>query len=155
MTPIQMLRPAALAACLALPLPLAAQSVGECDWRARADAIPEPWEAHTMTFANGEVRIALLDTIEPAMVPFHLLVLAPPYDLVGGRTCRVVSWEGTRGFYGLSLEGVTAEYDPAVGLRLQLPAAVPDADGRETPMWLSVTINQATGQVGAALTPDY
>ena len=43
-----------------------AQTAFPCDWQARADAIVEPWEENSKTFANGAVRVALLDTIEPA-----------------------------------------------------------------------------------------
>ena len=43
-----------------------AQSVEDCDWRASAQALIEPWEDNTRTFANGDVRLAVTDTIEPA-----------------------------------------------------------------------------------------
>ena len=53
-------------ACVALVSPAQAQEAVWCDWPARADAIVEPWSQNTRTFANGDVRLALLDTIEPA-----------------------------------------------------------------------------------------
>lgn len=135
-------------------LPAAGQSVGDCDWRATAAAIPEPWEAHTRTFANGEVRLALLDTIEPGAGAFHLLVLSPPRDALGARQCRVVSLDGTVGFAGLDFQGLEADYDPATGLTFQLPGTVysPGADGTESVM-LEVTVNQATGAVTARTKP--
>ena len=57
---------AALAAGLALSAPAAAQSLSDCDWRASAWLLAEPWEANSRTFANGDVRIALIDAIEQA-----------------------------------------------------------------------------------------
>ena len=57
-----------------------AQEVWECDWRNTASSIFEPWEEFTRTFANGAVRIAVIDMVEPGGAPLHLLVLSPPYD---------------------------------------------------------------------------
>ncbi len=60
-----MFRPLFLALCLAAPV--AAQTVGDCDtWQTSARNLAEPWEANSRTFANGDIRVALLDTIEPA-----------------------------------------------------------------------------------------
>ncbi|CAN0606350.1 unnamed protein product, partial [Ectocarpus sp. 12 AP-2014] len=80
--------------------PSLAQSVGDCDWRASAQALVEPWDApeNTRTFANGDVRLAIIDTIEPAAGAFHLIILSPPYDEVGGRQCQVVSTNSSVGF---------------------------------------------------------
>ena len=80
------------ALCLAcLSAPAFAQEVAPCDdYRSSAHALAEPWEASTRVFANGEVRLAIADTIEPAAGAFHLIILSPPYDEVGGRhVCRI------------------------------------------------------------------
>ena len=127
-----------------------AQEVGECDWRNTASSILEPWEEFTRTFANGAVRIAVIDMVEPGVAPLHLLVLSPPYDELNIRQCRIVTLEGTRGFADLDFAALDAAYDPAVGLIFTLPVRYFDidlADIRETT--LRFTLNQATGQMGA------
>jgi hypothetical protein len=141
-----------LAILLALAAaPAMAQEVGDCDWRARADAVAEPWELNSRTFSNGAVRLALIDTIEPAAMPFHLLVLSPPYDEVGGRQCSVVSYQGGMGFYDIDFAALEAAYDPAVGLIFDLPVQIWVSDGNIVVRRLHVTLNQATGGITASL----
>ncbi|MDF0600825.1 hypothetical protein P1J78_08790 [Psychromarinibacter sp. C21-152] len=144
-----------LAAAVALcGLPAAAQTVIPCDgWQASARNIAEPWSAHTRTFANGDVRVALLDTIEPAAGAFYLLVLTPPYGELGSRTCGLVAADGgSMGLAGLDFGNVGASYDPATGLTLRFPAQrYAPATGGYDPAILAVTINQATG----AITPRF
>jgi len=131
-----------------------AQSVTDCDQRARADAIVEPWEKNSRSFANGAVRVALLDSIEPAAGALHVLVLSPPLDQMGARQCRIVSVDGALGFSALDFAAMRASYDPARGLTLRMPGmAFSPADGVAHPIRLSVTINQATGEVGASVRP--
>lgn len=129
--------------------------VHDCNgYEPSAENIPEPWEAHTRTFADGNIRITVLDTIEPAAGAFHLLVLSPPYDEIGGRQCRLVSFEtgeGTPiGYASLSLEGLDAGYDPARGLTIALPVSVFNP---QTGLFdigeMTVTINQSTGEITA------
>ncbi len=133
-----------------IAVPVQAQEVRDCDWRASAWNLAEPWEENSRTFANGAVRLALLDTIEPAAVPFHLLVLSPPYDEVGARQCRVVSFDGGLGFGSIAFGRLTASYDPAIGLTFEVPVVIylPEANFAN-PSLLRVTLNQATGAVGA------
>ncbi|MCC7321467.1 MAG: hypothetical protein IT542_10895 [Rubellimicrobium sp.] len=145
----------AIAVALALsPAVAAAQSVGECEgWRAEARSIAEPWERNTATFANGAVRIAVMDAVEPGAAAFHLLVLTPPLDELGVPLCRMVSLDADGfGFAWLELDGMERSYDPARGLTLRLHAARWDESaGTPAPALLEVTINQATGQVSARL----
>ncbi len=131
-------------------LPVAAQTVAECDWRAAAQALPEPWEAYTRTFANGAIRMAVMDVIEPAAGPMHLLVLSPPLDETGGRQCRIISLQDTFGFAGLRLDLAQASYDPARGLAVSVPATrwLSDSDSYLDGT-LTTTINQATGEIFA------
>lgn len=140
-----------LLACLALILPGAAgaQTVSECDWRASAQAIPEPWEAHSRTFSNGAVRLAVLDTVEPAAGALHLLILSPPYSELGDRQCRVISRDGTMGWAGMYFEDLTASYDPAVGLIFDLPVQIylPESSFTNSAV-LRITLNQASGEIG-------
>ena len=134
-----------------VPDALRAQAVGECDWRAAASAIAEPWERTSRTFAKGAIRLAVLDVIEPAAAAFHLLVLSPPYDEVGGRQCRVVSLDAQMGFAGLTLDGAEAGYDPARGLTVRMRATRWFPGDLYGDAVLSVTINQASGVVTAGL----
>lgn len=138
---------------LALPAGLQAQSIDGCDdFRSSAFALAEPWEQTTRLFANGAVRLAVTDTIEPAAGAFHLVILSPPYDEVGGRSCRVVSGANGIGFAGLTLDGMSADYDPATGLRFRINATrwVPESGDYDDAI-LTVTVNQASGAITARL----
>lgn len=137
---------------LAFPPQAWAQSVGECDWRASAANLVEPWEEASKNFANGAVKLALLDLIEPGAAAYHLLLLSPPYEVMGDRQCRIISLSPSFGFMGVELEKITAAYDPAKGLTLSLPAALYNPDTAEGD-WslLHITVNQATGDVAAIL----
>lgn len=141
---------AALLLTLAAVLSAQGQSVNECDWLASAGNIVEPWESYTRTFANGEVRLALLDSIEPAAVPYHLLLLSPPGDEMGGRMCRVISVEPGIGFADVMWDGLKARYDPAVGLMFHLPVAL-WAETNSVMRGLLVGVNQSTGVVSAEI----
>ena len=127
----------------------AAQAAFPCDWQARADAIVEPWEENTASFANGAVRVALLDTIEPAAAAFYLLILHPPYDEVGGRSCTVVGLDEGLGYAGVLFDELEASYDPATGLTFEVPAVIylPEQSFQNSTL-LTITVNQATGAVG-------
>lgn len=128
--------------------PALAQEVSDCDWRARADAIAEPWSENTRTFSNGKTRLTLLDTIEPGAASFFLLVMSPPYGETGERQCKVIGLEPGIGFGGIDFGHLEAGYDPAVGLRFSVPAMIylPE-DGFSNPVLLNFTLNQATGTI--------
>ncbi|WP_375279256.1 hypothetical protein [Pseudooctadecabacter sp.] len=125
-----------------------AQIAVPCDWQARADAIVEPWEENSATFADGAVRVALLDTIEPAAAAFHLLILHPPFDEVGARTCSTVGLDEGLGYAGMLFDDLTSEYDPARGLIFTIPAIIylPEQSFQNSAL-LTITVNQATGDV--------
>ena len=106
---------ALIAALALLATPATAQEVVECDWRATAAALAEPWEDNSATFANGAVRIALLDTIDPAAGALHLLVLSPPFNELGDRQCRVVSHGQGVGFAGLYFSEAEFNFEPLGG----------------------------------------
>lgn len=139
------------ALALAVAMPAAAQDVAKCDWRGAAQAIAEPWENNTATFANGAIRLAVMDLQEPAAGAMHLLILSPPHTELGERQCRVVSADGSFGFAGLSLVGATTSYDPAAGLTVSLPAKRWSAGDIFTDTWLHVTVNQASGAITGIL----
>ena len=133
---------------LAAAAPVAAQTSFPCDWQARADAIVEPWEENTATFADGAVRVALLDVAEPAAAAFYLLILHPPVDDLGLRTCTTVGLDDGLGYAAIFFEELEAGYDPAVGLTLTFPAIIylPEQSFQNSAL-VSVSVNQATGEV--------
>ena len=149
-----MKRVAAAAATLALlTSSAAAQQVRDCDWVAHASNLVEPWEQNTATFANGAVRVAALDTVEPALGWAYLMILSPPYDELGIRQCRLVAWNNTMGFSGLDFPTLAADYDPGSGLRLTVEVQwSPDGIEMRTEI-LSMIVNQATGEIGAGFVP--
>lgn len=132
-------------------LPVHAQQVTPCDWQASAENIPEPWEKHSRTFANGAVRLAVIDTVEPAAGAFWLLILSPPHDELGARQCRLVGGRDM-GFGGMAFAGLTASYEPSTGLSFSLPVRGFDGE-RALDRTLRVTLDQATGAIAAVLLP--
>ncbi|MCZ0962792.1 hypothetical protein [Paracoccus benzoatiresistens] len=130
-----------------LAAPAAAQQVLPCD-NAPAESIAEPWEANTASYAEGQVRIAVLDMVEPAGGALKLLVISPPRDEVGYRQCRVIQSDRGIGFYDLDFAKRRASYDPQKGLTLTMPAQhyLP---GNPEAGWfqLSLSINQQTGDI--------
>lgn len=127
--------------------PLAAQEVYPCDDRAWADAIVEPWETHTRTFANGDVRVAVLDAIEPALGSYYFLVLSPPYDDTG-RQCQMVGFHGGVGFTNIRFDTLTVEYVPSRGLEMQLLVRIAEpAYDFTNAANLWVTLNQSSGEI--------
>jgi hypothetical protein len=135
-------------AALFLATPAAAQTVTDCSSHASAANLVEPWEANTRTFSNGKVRVALLDTVEPAATPFYLLVISPPLDELGLPQCRVIALRPNEGFYSLDFDRLDASYDPARGLTFTLPAGVYDLDkGAPVDGTLTFTLNQSTGDI--------
>ena len=114
--------------------------------------IAEPWEENTATYANGQVRLAILDTWDPANTPMHLLILYVSPDLIEaeGRACVIVSDVEGRGFQTLTMEGLQAAYDASTGLTFNLAGSRYDFDNNSvTPGTLTVTLNRATDQVTA------
>ncbi len=148
-----MIRAAALV--LALAGPAAAQNVVPCDWQASAQALAEPWEENSKTFANGKVRVAFLDTFEPAIGFAWFLVLSPPFEDTGDRQCRVVGASEDIGFAGLFFDTLTSSYHPLTGLTLQVDVRFYDAatDGLVRRP-LVVTLNQSTGEMTASYAKD-
>lgn len=121
--------------------------VKPCGDAERVDAIAEPWEQNIATYANGDIRLALLDMVEPAGGAWKLVVISPPRDELGFRQCRVIGADGI-GFYGLGFARRHASHDPKTGLTLTLPAQRYLPEDPETGWYsLSLTINQQTGEI--------
>lgn len=139
-----------------VPVAAAAQQVAPRDWQASAWNLVEPWEANSRTFAHGEVRLALLNTIEPAAGSYHILVLSPPYGVLGDRRCRAIGMRLGVGFSSADFAALDAAFDPAVGLIFTLPVSrcLPDtADLAPAPV--RFTLNQATGAIDPELRPVF
>jgi len=147
-------RPGIAALCLLTlaALPAQAVTVTACDGLASVQAIAEPWEANTRVFANGDIRLVVLDTIEPAAAAFHLAILHPPRDELGSPMCSQISAYERTGFGGMDLGPATAAYDPARGLTVTLPVSLYDPETADFVRGaLSVTINQSTGLIQAVV----
>lgn len=148
-----MIRAALVLALLAAPALAAGDAGGiaavDCGDATRADTIVEPWADNTATYAGGEVRIALLDMVEPAAAALKLLVISPPRDELGLRQCRVIGTPGGLGFADMDFAARSASYDPQRGLTISLPARLPLPGGDPDDGWfqLSLTLNQKTGQI--------
>ena len=126
-----------------------AAEINECDdFRSSAHAIAEPWEEYTRTFADGDIRIAVMDTIEPAEGSYFLLVVSPPYDEVGSNQCKLISRKGSIGFSGMDIKGLISGYDPRAGLALALPVQFYnwETDQPENVL-LTVNLNPKTGEM--------
>jgi len=152
-----MKRLALAAACAALPLGATAQVIADCDWVGTAANIVEPWADHSRTFANGAIRVAVVDTGgEPACCSSHLMILSPSGDGTMDpiyRQCHVASAREGWGFYGVDVARITASYDPARGLLLSVPVdhwhegidqGRPPIEER-----MEIRVNQSTGAVTA------
>jgi hypothetical protein len=141
-----------LALLTAVPCGGLAQEVGECDWRASAQVIAEPWEANTRSFANNEIRLTIMDVGEPVAGSYYLMIMSPPYG-DAGRQCVILSSNADGvGFAGLSLEGAKAAYDATTGLSVTMPARrwLPETD-TYADATLLVTVNQDTGAITGQL----
>lgn len=136
------------AAAMSFASPAMAQEVTTCDWRASALNLVEPWEDYTQTFANGALRVALIDTIEPAAAAFHLMVIGPTVDEIGAPTCALVSHVDGLGFSGFEFTELVASYDPEFGLLLQAPVQtfVPDTGDFRANI-LDVLVHLGTGEI--------
>lgn len=139
-----MIRPLALA--LTLAAPLQAAEVLPCEGHI-ANARNVFWDDPTRTFANGAIRLILLDIEEPACCSVHVMVLHPNGD-DPFLSCSLISRSEGYGWLKASLEHATSAYAPGEGLRLSLPMIAYMGEG-EAPEILRLTINQATGQVRA------
>ena len=117
-------------------------------YQVSAAAVAEPWEANTRSFADGDIRITVMDTFEPALGAFHLMVLF--WGNEDFRECRLVS-HAELGFVRMTLDGMTSTYDAKRGLVLSLPTEFFNpAEGVKESGSLEVVINRQTAEVSAA-----
>ncbi len=129
------------------------QEVQSCEYVTQLGNLAEPWEQSIRSFANGQVRVALLDTLEPAAAAMYLAIYSPPWDEVGDRQCRVIAQDGA-GFGRIDFHMLEAGYDPATGLTLAMPVGVyVPGQMHFDPNMLYVTVNQSTGEITPQLVP--
>ncbi len=110
--------------------------------------IPEPWEDHTRTFANGAIRATLVDTIEPVCCGQYLVLTTEDPD--EGPQCWIVADTGF-GFAAIGFDRITAADDPTTGLGLTVPVGRLPTGLEIDPVWsdLLVTVNRADKTVTA------
>jgi hypothetical protein len=128
-----------------------AAQVQECDGAAAPENIVEPWEKSTKVFYKGEVRVALINTGEPACCGDRLLILSPDTDPEGGgRLCHQVLNDDGQGFGDIGFENLTAAYDAKKGLLVSFPYSRLALDGTRKPAGTAhIRINLASGAVSA------
>lgn len=143
-----------VALLIAAPAALAEPHLTECGWQADIAFLAEPWAENSKTFANGDIRLVVADTLaEPICCPQHILILAPdPQDPLGGRFCRQISDTPTGlGFLWARVGQASATYDPATGLTVSVPVERYDAEnGGSDPDGAAIVrfvINQAAGTI--------
>ena len=139
-----------------LPFAAKGQVISECGRVGNPANIMEPWSEFSRSFANGAIRIAMLDTGgEPVCCATHLLIIAPSAPDNGPvyRQCFVASSRAGAGFYDIDFKGITASYDPALGLLLSVPVQhYHDGVGTGAPGIpdrMEIRIDQAVGTVVA------
>lgn len=145
----------AMIAALGLPSMGLAQVITDCEWIGNPANIVEPWDVNSRTFANGNIRVAWLDTGgEPVCCASHLLILSPSgdgHDEPIYRQCLVASAQPGMGFYDIDVPGMTASYDPNKGLLLSVPIGHwhPGMENGAGPIpdRMEIRINQANGSV--------
>ena len=144
----------AAAAVLAMSAsPALAIGVYPCGELNRVQNLVGPWGQFSKSFYEGEVLVAVIDTIEPAAAALHLIVLMPPPDGEAEYrpACYAISaTAGTEDSYGMGFSGMDwdnlkGDYDPAKGLLLSVPVSIFDGDaGEGKPAGLAkVRINMA------------
>jgi hypothetical protein len=145
---------AVVAGVMALAPAAVAAEVEACgDWRTSVQAVAEPWDKNTQTYAYGRVRAVVMDTVEPAAGSVFLVLLHPPVDETGAPLCSLISsGAGGDGFGGLDLAGAVADFDAPDALFLDIPASLySDATARFDAVTLQVMLDLATGVVTAGI----
>jgi len=93
------------------------------------------------SFAQGAIRVAHVDTEEPAAAPEHLLIfVAEGLDV----ECYAVSADAEgRGFSSIDMDGLKATYDSNKGLLISVPVRSFDSDKqRSVPGRVKVRISR-------------
>ncbi|NOX39841.1 MAG: hypothetical protein GXP05_04810 [Alphaproteobacteria bacterium] len=129
-----------------------AQQISKCDARAQAANIAEPWSANSRSFADGDVRLTVLETPGSETAAFRILILTPPRNALGERLCRIISYQREAGFFGVTLSWMGTSYDPLYGLVFDIPVQIFVAStGKNKPARLHLTVDRSIGAIGAGL----
>ena len=139
---------------LFIATPALAVTVSDCndDSMANVRNIAEPWDKNTRAFANGNVRVALIDTGgEPVCCSMHLLILAPSVPNVEGmdpyRNCFMVHNKGQMGFVAIDFARLIGRYEAGKGLLITFPYELYN-EGNPGPKGVArVRVNVAKGTV--------
>lgn len=144
-----------LAGAALIAQPASAQVLRDCAELASPADIVEPWEDHSRSYAEGAIRVALLEDADaPDCCARSLLILAPAGAAENGwsgRQCLVGAPDETRGFRDLDIGGIAASYSPHIGLTLSVPVLLHrDGTQSDTPAFpdrMKILIDQARGRV--------
>ena len=114
------------------------------DFRALDGSFPD----NTRSFANGEVHVALLNNGSHSVPSHGLVIWHPPRYFEGQvgefgiRECHVV-----QSFFGIDWEGLTATYDPTLGLQLHTHVWITHEGLYLYKKPMTIRIHQGTGEV--------
>jgi len=136
-----------------LPIPSVAQEINPCDGRASATNLVEPWQQNARVFADGTVRVALIDTVEPAAAAFYVMVISAPLDVLDIPQCRLLGATDGLGFAALDFAAMKLSEDPAGGLSFEIPAEV-IRDTIFVPVVMRFTLDQVSGDIDYTLGLD-
>ena len=113
-----------------------------CDQLDSIRYVAEPWEKNSRYYADSDVRLAILDRLEPAASAVYLAVLGPPFGHFGMPTCYLLSYDKRYGFADMQLaESVAAPVDDV--LTFQVTAGYYDPSAERSKRWekLQLRIN--------------
>jgi hypothetical protein len=134
-----------------LPAPAQALEVYECgEEHSALVAIVEPWHENSLSLGE-EVRIALVDLIEPAFAAYYVVALMPDSESeMGRRACLALSPSRHVGFSSVDMDSLMGSYDPISGLDIDFSFTVydPDADdGNSEPQQSHIRLNLIDGLI--------
>ena len=107
--------------------------------------LAEPWESHTRLYEQDEVRLAIIDRLEPAASAVHLLVLTHPFDHAGIPACYRISRDKRYGFAEMDLPD-TVELTQKQSLSFDLPVAYYDASQPDSKRWETLVVSIKLGR---------
>lgn len=105
-----------------------------CDKVESIRYVAEPWEKNSRYYADSDVRLAILDRLEPAASAVYLVVLGPPFSHFGLPSCYLLSYDKRHGFADMQLaESVAAPVDDL--LTFEVAAGYYDPSAERSKRW--------------------
>ena len=105
-----------------------------CDKIQSIRYVAEPWEKNSRYYPDSDVRLAILDRLEPAAGAIYLAVLGPPFGHFGMPSCYLLSYDKRHGFADMQLaESVAAPVDDL--LTFQVTAGYYDPSAERSKRW--------------------